>query len=101
MQIKVVAAPPAPLKVVTPEELAEGRSTVTVRLPRAITLEIEGCIVTFPEGDSEAVCPIANALFAQGAEIVGADGSFIKRDVAKPVQMRYPSPFSGTKRWKI
>ena len=91
MEIKVIAEPQAPLRRMTPEELAEGRKTVTVRLERPITLQVENCIVTFPEGESEAVCPIANALFAQGAEIVGTD---IKRDSAKP-QSRWPTPTNG------
>jgi hypothetical protein len=102
MEIKVLATPPTPLKVVTPEELAEGRNTVIVFLERPITLEIEGCIATYPVGQSAAPCVIANILFAQGAaERVGPDGCFIKRDVPKPAQTKYPSPFGGTMRWSI
>jgi hypothetical protein len=103
MEIKVVAEPQAPPRRITPEELSEGRSTVTVWLEKSITLQVENCICTYSPGEHQAPCVIANILAAQqGAEIVRADGSFLNRDVPKPAaQTRYPSPFSGTKRWKI
>jgi hypothetical protein len=102
MDIRVVEAPPTPLKVVTPEELCEGRPTVTVVLERPITLQVETCIVTYSIGEHRAPCVIANILFAQGGEIVGADGCFIKRESPKPAPMRYVGgPFEGTRRWKL
>jgi hypothetical protein len=101
MDIKVIEAPPAPLKVVTPEELAEGRPTVTVVLQRPITLQIDDCICTYAIGEHQAPAVVANILFSQGADVVGADGCFIKRDRPKPEQMKYPSPFSGVMRWQI
>jgi hypothetical protein len=103
MEIRVVATPPSPLKVMTPEEIAADRPTVRVWLEKSITLQIENAVVTYCPGEHQAPCVIANVLAQQnGAEIVRADGSFLNRDVPKPAaQTRYPSPFSGTKRWKI
>jgi hypothetical protein len=101
MEIRVIAAPPAPLKVVTPEELAEGRPTVTVVLERPVTLQVENCICTYEIGEHQAPCVVANILFSEGADVVGADGGFIKRNRPKPAPMRYPSPFSGVMRWKL
>jgi hypothetical protein len=101
MEIRVVEAPPAPLKVVTPEELAEGRPTVPVVLQRPITLQIDDCICTYAIGDHQVPAIIANILFAEGGEIVGADGCFIKRDRPKPPPPRYPDPFGGNMRWKL
>lgn len=102
MEITVIATPQTPRKVMTPEELAEGRNTVIVLLGRDITLLIEGCTVTYPAGEHQAPAVIANILFEQGAERVGPDGCFIKREsAAKPVQMRYANPFGGSIRYTI
>jgi hypothetical protein len=101
MEIRVVPEPPVPLRQITPEELCEGRQTVTVVLERPITLEIENCVVTYTRGEHQAPCVIANVLFEQGAERVGPDGLFVKRAGPKPAPMRYPSPFSGIKRWEL
>jgi hypothetical protein len=102
MEIRVIETPPSPLKVMTPEELAEGRNTVSVWLAKSITLQIENAVVTYPAGEHQAPCVIANILFAQGAEIVRADGSFLQRDSPKPAaKTRFPSPFSGSMRFPI
>jgi hypothetical protein len=102
MEIKVVEAPPTPLRQMTPAEVAEGRNTVSVWLERPITLQIdESTLVTYSPGEHQAPCEIANALFAQGAERVGPDGCFIKRDVPKPTQTRVPNPFGGVMRFPI
>jgi hypothetical protein len=102
MEIKVIAEPQAPLRRITPEELAEGRRTVTVWLEKSVTLQIEGCLATYGPGEHQAPCVIANILFQQGGEIVRADGSFLQRDSPKPAsQTRFPSPFSGSMRFPI
>jgi hypothetical protein len=103
MDIKIVPTLQAPLQRRTPRQVAKGRNTVTVHLEEEITLEIDGSIlVTYPRGLSAAPCEVANALAAQGADIVRADGTFIERDAApKPKPARYPSPFSGSMRFPI
>jgi hypothetical protein len=101
VDIKVIEAPPGPLKVVTPEELAEGRPTVTVLLERPITLQVENCIVTYPIGGHQAPCVIANILFAQGADILRPDGTRLEREKPKPAAVRYPDPFGGSMRWEL
>lgn len=103
MDIKIVPTLQAPLKRRTPTQIAKGRPTVVVQLEEEITLEIDGSfLVKYPRGLNHCPCPVANALVAQGGEIVRADGSFLRRDAANPApQTRYPSPFSGSMRWSI
>jgi hypothetical protein len=102
MEIRVVEAPTTPPKRKTPAQVAKGRKTVPVFLEAAITLELDGStLVTYSPGEHAAPCEVANALFAQGAERVGPDGSFVKRDSAKPAHKRYPNPFGGSMRYKI
>jgi hypothetical protein len=101
MEIRVVPEAPGPLRQITPEELCEGRSTVTVVLERPITLQVENCLVTYTPGEHQAPPVVANILWDHGAERVGPDGNFVKRAAPKPKPMRYPSPFEGTRRWNI
>jgi hypothetical protein len=101
VDIKVIEAPPAPLKTISPEELCEGRQTVTVVLEHPITLEIENCVVTYSRGEHQAPCVVANILWEHGAELVGADGLFMKRAAPKPKPMRYCDPFGGSMRWEL
>jgi hypothetical protein len=91
MDIRVVETPKAPLKKRTPAQLAKGRQTVTVLLEQSITLEVDGMVVTYPSGFSQAPCEIANALFSQGGEFPGTD---IKRDIPKK-QTQWPEPTRG------
>jgi hypothetical protein len=72
MEIRVIEEPQAQPRRMSPEELAADRKTVTVWLERPITLRIENVIVTFPEGESEAVCSVANVLVEAGAQLVGS-----------------------------
>jgi len=72
MDIRVIEATQTPLRTMTPQAVAEGRQTVIVWLPRPITLQIESVLVTFPEGNSEAVRSVANVLRELGGKIVGS-----------------------------
>jgi hypothetical protein len=102
MEIKVVEAPPAPPKKKTPKQIAAGSTTFAVLLDKPITLLLDGSIlVTYSIGWHQAPSEIANALFAQGAERVGPDGCFIKREKEKPAKLRYPNPFGGNMRFNI
>lgn len=105
MEIRIVTEPPAPPKRKTPAQIAKGRTTITVVLESSITIEIDEIdgrtLVTYSPGEHRAPPEVANALFAAGAEKVGPDGLFIKRDSVKPATMRYPSPFSGSMRYRI
>jgi hypothetical protein len=65
----------------------------TVWLEKSITLQIENVLVTFPEGNSEAVCPIANVLVQAGAQLVGS--SQVPRAAEKPAHSKYPTPTRG------
>jgi hypothetical protein len=100
MNIKIVEAKARPKKR-TPEQLAKGHNTVFVELKTPITIEIDDMTVTFPAGVTATPAEVANYLFAQGAEVLRPDGTYMKRDAPKPAPMRYPDPFGGTMRWKL
>ena len=92
MEIRVIEEPQAQPRRMSPEELAADRKTVTVWLERPITLRIENVIVTFPEGESEAVCSVANVLVEAGAQLVGSQ---VPPRAEKPAASKWPTPTRG------